>query len=727
MPNRGAEWRRWDPHIHAPGTVLNNQFRGPNAWDEYLTALETATPTIEVLAVTDYYVTDAYEEVLRRRAAGRLPNVKTVLPNVEVRLDAATSRGGFVNLHLLVSPEESNHLEELQQLLAQLYFSAHGERFNCTRAGLVRLGKRCDPRIIDEEAALAHGATQFKVSFRELQDVLRASAWAKRNIRVAVAGNSGDGTSGVSGAADQTTRQEIEAFADIIFASGDAQREFWLGRRALGEEEIRSRYRGLKPCLHGSDAHKPADVAAPTGNRFTWIKGAADFDALRHACIDPASRAHVGAEPPRSATPSQVITVAEIENATWAQTPVLHLNPGLVAVIGARGSGKTALADILAAGCDAVPASTWEAGGRNSPSFLARAKAQVVDQRVRLEWGDGAEARRCLDGPSAEAAAHYPRARYLSQQFVEELCSPHGPTDRLIEEIQRVIFEAHPTSERDGAIDFAELLDQRASLHRHARRGEEDAIALISDRIAEEQEKKGLVALLKGQVADKKRLVDGYTVDREKLVPKGGEERARRHAELAQAVERVGEEVRKYANQRKVFLGLQAEVRTHRQTRAPEELRQTRARHQGSGMSEEQWAAFLLDYKGDVDTALAGYTAWVDAKIVALKGDPAALGSNLAPIPDGADLTKLPLSVLEAELARVGQQVNADKEVQRQYAALTSKIGTEGAALKALADRLKDAEGATERVRQRQTEREEAYERAFAALIAEQAVLVELY
>ena len=74
--NRGSEWRRWEPHIHAPGTVMNNQFSGPTAWHDYLTALEQATPAIEAIAVTDYYVTDTYEEVLRNKAAGRLPAAK---------------------------------------------------------------------------------------------------------------------------------------------------------------------------------------------------------------------------------------------------------------------------------------------------------------------------------------------------------------------------------------------------------------------------------------------------------------------------------------------------------------------------------------------------------------------------------------------------------------------------------------------------------------------------
>ncbi len=109
MLNRGSEWRRWEPHIHAPGTVLNNQFGGGNPWGNYLTALEALTPRIEAVGVTDYYVTDTYEEVIRQRNAGRLPDVKLVFPNIEVRLNVA-ARSGFVNVHLLVSPEDPNHL-----------------------------------------------------------------------------------------------------------------------------------------------------------------------------------------------------------------------------------------------------------------------------------------------------------------------------------------------------------------------------------------------------------------------------------------------------------------------------------------------------------------------------------------------------------------------------------------------------------------------------------------
>ena len=335
MITRGSEWRRWEPHIHAPGTVMNDQFSGPDAWEKYLAALEAATPVIEAVAVTDYYVTDTYEEVVRRhRNEGRLPRVRLIFPNIELRLDVA-AKTGFVNMHLLVSPEDPDHIDQLRRLLVRLRFKAFGDRFDCTREELIRLGRKADPKLIDEGAALSYGASQFKVNFDELRTVWGESNWAKQNILIAVAGGAGDGTGGVREAADQVIRQEVERFAHIIFASSDTQRDFWLGRRAMTEAQIRDRYNGLKPCLHGSDAHRNEDVAAPFGKRFSWIKGGLEFDALRQACIDPAGRAHVGSEPPKMATPSQVIASVTISEAPWAQTPSIPLNPGLIATLAA--------------------------------------------------------------------------------------------------------------------------------------------------------------------------------------------------------------------------------------------------------------------------------------------------------------------------------------------------------------------------------------------------------
>ncbi len=685
---------------------------------------------IEALGVTDYYLTETYEEVRRRQAAGRLPAVSLIFPNIELRLGVA-AKTGFVNMHLLVSPEDPHHVDEARLLLTRLQFSAFGDVFDCTREGLIRLGRRVDASATDERTALAIGATQFKVDFDQLRKVYEASDWAQANVLIAVAGAEGDGTSGVRQAADATIRQEIEKFAHIIFASSVAQREFWTGQRGVSVEELSRRYNGCKPCMHGSDAHDNATVGQPVQDRYTWVKGAVTFDALRQAYIDPAGRAFVATDPPRAAMPSQVIDSVELENAPWVSTPVIPLNSGLVAIIGARGSGKTALADIIAAGCDSIAPGVWKADAGVSPSFLSRAKSLVGDGRVKLTRGGGAVVSRFIDGRDADDPFSYPSARYLSQQFVENLCSAAGASEGLVREIERVIFESHPVESRDGALDFETLRGHRTHRFQLSRGREVEAIGAISNRIADELEKEALVQSYTVQIKQKESLISGYTADLAKLVVTGTEKQAARHAALNVALQGRLTAAQGYAAQRRSFVAMQDEVQRTKATKAPEILREVQSRHLNSGLSATQWDEFLLVFKGNVDGSLINYIAWVDGEISKIDGvppEPPPPGTTAAPlINDDADLTAQTVAILRAEMNRLEGLISADTVVRNHYSALAKRIAAENGALAALQKSLEDAQGAQKRRNALQVEREDAYERLFSAVISEQKALGELY
>lgn len=728
MISSGSEWHRWEPHIHAPGTILNNQFGTADPWGTYLTTLEGVAPKIEAIAVTDYYVTDTYEEFLKHKNSGRVPDLKLLFPNIELRLDVA-AKSGFVNVHLLVSPEDPEHLNEVKRILKRLQFHAHNDRFDCTRDELIKLGKRADPSIIDDGAALRHGATQFKVNFDQLRKVFHESEWARKNILIAVAGGAGDGTSGVRQAADATVRQEIEKFAHIIFSSSPSQREFWLGQRpGVTVEDLRARYDGCKPCLHGSDSHNQASVGQPDDERFSWIKGALDFDTLRQACIDPAGRAYVGAQPPRYAVPSQIISDLKISDAEWAATPAVPLNSGLVAIIGARGSGKTALADVIAAGCDAISPTAWSLNDSVSASFLTRARELMGDATATLTWGGGATVTRSLDGRDANGHMSFPRARYLSQQFVEELCSAKGVSDGLVEEIERVIFESQPQNDRDGVIDFAELRDQQTMRFKQARNREVAAISDISERIGTEFEKESLVATLTAQVTQKKGVIANYNADLAKLAVKGTEAQVTRHTQLSEVALKLRNRIQSFSSQRRTFVALQDEVRSMRATGAPEMLRQAQARHAKSGLDAQQWEDFLLIYKGDVDESLTSHITWADQQILNINGVPPHPKDPSIPLfADNVDITTLPLAPIAAEMARLEALFSADKLIRDQYAALTARIAQENSALQTLEARLVDAQGASTRRKELQSERDNAYGRVFEAIIGEQNALAALY
>lgn len=729
VSNKGSEWRRWEPHIHAPGTVMNDQFKGPTAWEDYLTALENAAPKIKALGVTDYYLTHTYENVLEAKRSGRLSDIELIFLNIELRIGIGTTKGGWVNMHLMVSPEDPDHLEKAKAFVRKLRFRAHDEPFTCTRDDLIRLGRASDTSKVTDELALEQGVTQFKVGFDQLREEFDQSKWAQENILVAVAGGKDDGTSGVKEAADATLRTEIEKFADIIFASSAAQREFWLGLRAASPKELISDYGSLKPCMHGSDSHEVATVGRPDGNRFSWIKGGLEFDSLRQACIDPAGRAFVGEAPPSFGTPSQLIDEIELVNAPWAKTPRIAFNHGLVAVIGARGSGKTALADIVASVCDATPqTSEGDHSSKPSPSFLSRAIDLLGESKVKATWRAGEPSTRYLDGRDQPDVVNQ-RARYLSQQFVEDLCSADTMTDGLLREIERVIYESHNLTDREGALDFRELLELKSARFRYARGREEETIVTLSDRISAEYEQDRKVSKLASDIETKEKLVAQLTEDRGKLVVKGSEVRMRRLNALSTAVETVRGNLRFFSQKKSALDGLADDVKDLRAVKAPEMLRVTQERRKASQMNDGDWNAFQIDYTGDVDAQIVRLLSECETSINSWKGvtPPTPATPETLLIPEDAELDKQPLALLQAEISGLEQLVAADAVTKSQLSALNSRISTETTSLTILKENLQIAQGARARIKALQAERDEAYSRVFNAVTSEQCVLTELY
>ena len=130
----GSRWLRWDPHLHAPGTLRNNQFGGD--WDAYIRRLEEGRPAVSALGITDYFTLRSYKEILLRRRGGALLSVPLVFPNVELRLTIETKERQGINLHLLVCPDDADHVARVEEKLAQLRFRYRDDWFVCTDDGL---------------------------------------------------------------------------------------------------------------------------------------------------------------------------------------------------------------------------------------------------------------------------------------------------------------------------------------------------------------------------------------------------------------------------------------------------------------------------------------------------------------------------------------------------------------------------------------------------------------
>jgi ABC-type lipoprotein export system ATPase subunit len=724
--SRGSIWRRWDPHIHTPGTIMNDQF-GPGAWEGYLTRIETSEPRIEALGVTDYCSLDRYVEMLTHVAAGRLSDVHLLFPNVELRLPVETAATKPVNIHLLFSPDQPDHVEQARRFLRGLKFAYLGEQYACEREDLIRLGRKHKPELVEDNAALEAGTNQFKVTPDALKAALESSLWAQENIVIAVAGGSNDGTSGLRSqdASMEATRVEIERMSNIIFSSQPAQRVFWLGEGAAAKEQIESKWGGVKACMHGSDAHDLDAVGNPDDNRYTWIKGDATFESLRQACIEPGERVIVAESPPEGALDYRTIKSLAVAGADWLSTPDLALNRGLVAVIGARGSGKTALTDLIAAASNAASADRT-----SNQSFLRRAEGHLNGLRLTLAWADGSAPGTTL--PMGNADGEPPRVQYLSQQFVEQLCSSEGITDELLAEIERVIFEAHAYESRLGAATFHELLDLKAGPGRLKRQHAHEDIDGIARKIETEREASAGLVGLKTKLIQVQTGITADKTARQGLISRGGEERAEQLGRINLALTILQAKVEALTRKKQALDALAAEVENLKIRRLPSIKTDLVTAHASAGLTEHEWSQFDLAFEGKPQDVVQRRLTEATLEIATLNGPvvlkPSAPIQGVTPfIPAGITPSQATLNALRAEAWRLGELIGLDAARSKQLTDLNAKINQAESQAETLKEQIATAEGASGRIALLIAQRKDAYAAIFDGFAEEEAQLAGLY
>lgn len=705
----GSRWLRWEPHLHAPGTLRNDAFGGD--WDAYFEAIATAEPPAVALGITDYFSLRGYKEFQSRRPTS-LGSVSLVFPNVEMRLTVETRRGQGVNLHLLISPEDPDHVVRAEEKLAQLFFEFRRDRYPCTDDGLRRLGQAQPGNgRADDDSALREGANQFKVDLRQLRSLFESDDWVRRNLLVAVAAGN-DGLAGLArDAAFRALREELGRFADLVFSGSSGDREYWLGRHP----DFVTNAQTPKPCLHGSDAHELAAVLRPDLDRRCWIKGDATFESLRQTRVEPERRTHIGPEPPPEAPGADIIRELRAADAPWLQTAAMGLNSGLITIIGAKGSGKTALADLVALAADAQEVDPGPA------SFLAKARPLLGSLRAELAWADGEETSSDL-GSVDWARAAEPRVQYLSQQFVERLSSPDDLTEPLLAEIERVVYSAIPDEERLRTAAFAELRGVMLQDSQASAEHERSAIRNLTDEIAVEQELIRAVPKLEAALAAATRSRQNLETNLAQIpVPVDDTQ--------AQAVQAAANELQQLRNaiatadRRGQEIGDVAAEAKRQLVVAEEGWRGLRRAHPDL-LDDATWELLRPTITNAGFDALARLQKDAGSQADALRTRGLAALHGVA---GEVGATPRSLAWLVAEHDRLVKELGLDEAKALRRAQLQNQLPA-SLTTEANADRaLKHARGASDRLREAQRRRLASYGRVFEALVQEQEALGRLY
>ncbi|WP_024771785.1 TrlF family AAA-like ATPase [Aquimarina macrocephali] len=726
---KGSVWHRWEPHIHMPGTIKADKFSGDNVIQQYLEKIKNASPPIRAIGITDYCVLDSYEKLLVLHKEGKLPNVELIFPNIELRYPVNAEKGSPINVHLLVCPDDADHIEKTKRFLRDLKFEFDGEKYGCTNDELIRLGRAFNPEVANDTQALKLGVEQTKISPEILREAFKAHKWARENIMVATAAGQGDGLGQIQESGLKAVREELQRMSHIIFSGRPGDKTYWSGKGADTSDTLKQKYGSLKPCLHGSDAHDLATVGEPDEDRYCWIKGDITFETLRQICFEPNGRVYIGKEKPIGGLPSDIIAEINVKNANWLKTPNIPINSGLVAIIGARGSGKTALVEMIAAGADSVD------NKHTKRSFLERAKDYLTNTTSKLVWGNEESTESTVNVDLLTEEREDPRVRYLSQQFVDQLCSSDGLADELIEAIERVIYEAHAPENRLGARSFKELRDIKTEAVYRNKNTHQETLKDIGSELSIQNDLQRSLEDLK-----KKRTIENTAIvrlkkDRKKLTPTDDKEILKRLEDIRTEAENKSLSITTLEKQQLKLNSLKEEAEQFLETGSSMQLEQLKQEYEEVVLTEDQWKKFSLTYEGDVDALLDEQIKKVDKEIKKLKGpnkeEKEEILENLTKAPpyfdENAILAELTYTLLTKEQRRLEALIGVDKAKRKNYIDLSKRITRAEAALKLRDKEITKSETAPAKIKELLEQREQAYKNLVGEIEKEAKLLKKLY
>ena len=432
--SRGSEWRRWDLHVHTPGTNKNDQYEGTTieeCWDgfyrtisDYVGDGSDKVKSIVSIGITDYLSIENYKKVIAEK---RLPDtIKLVIPNVELRM-TPMSRNEGINIHFLFNPVVVDELED--RFFSKLSFEYKDRPYSATKAQLVSLGKALDSSLTEDKAYLK-GVGQFIPSVDSLKKLFSNDPELRENTIIIVSNSSNDG---VTGAANNfshveanssdfdATRQSIYQFVDAIFSGNPSDISYFLGEKSDSPDEVIRKCGSLKPCFHGCDAHTNAKLFEPDNQRYCWIKSDPSFNGLKQVLYEPKDRVRISPLMPEEKSDYHVIDRIVIDDPDFSPEPI-QFNDKLSCIIGGKSTGKSILLHNLAL--------TIDKNQVEEKTEKSKTKTRVLT-KVKVFWKDGE-----VNETGVQNDSH--KIVYIPQTYLNQLSDENEEKteiDSIVEEI----------------------------------------------------------------------------------------------------------------------------------------------------------------------------------------------------------------------------------------------------------------------------------------------------
>lgn len=448
---KGSIWRRWDLHLHTPNTKLSNGYACEgNVWKKFVTELEGSS--VEAFGITDYFSADGYFNCIEQFNTFYPNSHKVFFPNIEFRLVEAIS-GPNSNPHIhVIFDNDSEKCSKilLTKFLSDLKTSAtdqNGVKISCndlkTESDFKSATIAFD-NLLDSLKNVFGESTPYIIAFPAKNDGIKSTD-SKSPRKVLVS-------------------DKLDKGSDIFFGGSDSQDWF------LSENRYESGKSKPKPVVSCSDSHNFNELERLEGNvaKFepTWIKSDLTFRGLTQICFEPEHRVYIGSEPDvevrKVNEATKFLATLKVnqsadyddKNGVWFRDVEIPLNPELVVIIGNKGSGKSAIVDIIGLLGDSRQEDYFSFLTNKGTNKKFRQRGYAENFQAELIWESGFKSRKKLsdniDRSNPESV------RYLPQNYFEQLTN-EIEIEIFRKEIEDVVFSHVDETDRMDKDTFEEL------------------------------------------------------------------------------------------------------------------------------------------------------------------------------------------------------------------------------------------------------------------------------
>lgn len=447
--NRGSTWQIWDLHVHSPASY-------GGSFEEFIQNVSISQAS--VVGINDYCTTEGYQEIVNLGGV----HGKVLFPVVEFRmhnlLTTKHSKSGVrINFHIIFDNDPSVFPKITTWLNSLKCYDEKGKS--------IQLG-------------IAKDLSKTTFDLDKIVESLKEYDLHETHSLIWLPYDEYGGIDEIDPISDGYFKASLIDKAHLMGSSTEKQINFfkWADPK-YSHQQYEKWFSRPKPCIKGSDAHK---IDYPFGclrnsnsepiEKYCWLKTELTFIGLKQVLIEP-DRIFIGPEPEllkRVRTNKtkfiRSLSIDKTDSADvddiWFDNFFLELNSSLVAIIGNKGSGKSAITDVIAlCGNTHQDSSNFSFLTKNK---FRKIKPQNLSERFEacLTWEDNSESKmRLSENPDHDSPE---RVRYIPQSFLENLCT-NIETEEFEKELKQIIYSHTPDEKRLGYSSLDELIGYKSS------------------------------------------------------------------------------------------------------------------------------------------------------------------------------------------------------------------------------------------------------------------------